>query len=119
MNKNEENRVLSLISLCQKAGKVASGEDTCEAAIRGGQAFLVLLSSDASATTRKKFTNRCHYYGVPLATLPFNKEQLGHTIGKALRSCAAICEEGFAKRILEYPIQIEKVLEEEANKADN
>ena len=115
MNKNEENRILSLISLCQKAGKIASGEDTCETAIRSGKAFLVLLSSDASATTRKKFTNRCHYYEVPLAVLPFDKEQLGRAIGKTLRSCAAICEEGFAKRILEYPIQIEEKAEEVNN----
>ncbi len=118
MNKNEENRILSLIGLCQKAGKMASGEDTCETAIRSGKAFLVLLSSDASATTRKKFSNRCHYYEVPLAILPFSKEQLGRAIGKTLRSCAAVCEEGFAKKILEYPIQIENV-EEKADEADN
>lgn len=109
MNEGDEGRILSLLSLCQKAGMLASGETPCESAIRSGKARLVIMSKDASAGTMKKFSNRCHYYEVPLVVLPFDKERIGHAVGKKLRSCAAICEEGFAKRIIEYQENIEEV----------
>ncbi len=101
MNEENKRRLLSLLGLCQKAGLLAAGETACESAIRAGKARAVILSGDASENTSKKFSNRCHYYGVPLVILPFTKQEIGRAVGKELRSCAAVCEEGFAGHILE------------------
>lgn len=96
---NKTDRILSLLGLAQKAGKIASGELPCENAVRSQTAFLVILSEDASAGTQKKFSNRCHFYEVPMTVIGADKMQLGHAIGKEQRSCLAVCDEGFAMKL--------------------
>ena len=65
------NKVLSLLGLATKAGKVASGEFSTEKSVKTGKGFLVLVADDASQNTRKKFQNMCDFYEVPL--LPTKK----------------------------------------------
>ncbi len=97
---NDAKKALSMISLAQKAGKTASGELACEAAVRSGEAKVVILSQDASATTEKKFSNRCFYYHVPLVRIEATKEEIGRAIGKGFRSVLAVCEAGLADHII-------------------
>ena len=100
MSEQENSRkVLSLLGLCQRAGKLKSGELACETALASCQAVLMVLSRDAAPWTVKKFTQKCHYYQIPAAVLPCTKEELGKALGKGYRSCAAVCEAGFAKSI--------------------
>ena len=49
------NKVLSLVGLATKAGKIASGEFSTEKSVKTGKGFLVLVAADASENTRKKF----------------------------------------------------------------
>ena len=49
------DRVLSLLSLATKAGKTAGGEALVEKAVKQGKASLVIISSEASENTKKKF----------------------------------------------------------------
>ena len=57
MVKSKMNKIYSLLGLCQKAGKIVSGEVGCEAAIKNKTAKLLLLAEDASENTKKKFQN--------------------------------------------------------------
>ncbi len=100
MSETENSRkVLSLLGLCQRAGKLKSGEQACETAVSSREAVLVVLSQDAAPWTVKKFTQKCHYYQIPVAVLPCTKEEVGRALGKGYRSCAAVCEAGFARSI--------------------
>ncbi len=92
----DENRIYSLLGLCQKAGKLVSGEFSVENAIKGGKACLVIVSNDASENTSKKFRDKCDYYEVPFYMFG-DKEKLGHAIGKEVRTSIAITDDGFAK----------------------
>lgn len=96
MNKD---KVLSLLGLAAKAGKVASGGFSTEKAVKEGKGFLVVLAEDASGNTKKKFSNMCRFYEVPLVCLG-DKEKLGRAIGKEFRSCLAVSDENFVKAIL-------------------
>ncbi|MGI6116977.1 MAG: L7Ae/L30e/S12e/Gadd45 family ribosomal protein [Bilifractor sp.] len=89
---------LPLLGLCMRAGKVASGETACEAAIRSGKAYLVLIASDASDNTVKKFNNLCRFREVPLLVYQ-KKALLGNAIGKGERSSLAVLDESFAAGI--------------------
>ena len=60
------NKVLSLLGLATKAGKVASGEFSTEKSVKTGKGFLVLVADDASQNTKKKFQNMCDFYEVPI-----------------------------------------------------
>ena len=94
------NKILSLLGLATRSGNLVSGEYMTEKAVKGGRAFLVIVSSEASENTKKKFTNMCSFYKVPLY-LYGAREELGHCMGKAFRASVAVTDEGFAKGIRE------------------
>ena len=90
------NKVLSLLGLATKAGKVASGEFSTEKSVKTGKGFLVLVADDASQNTRKKFQNMCDFYEVPIYFIA-DKEELGKFCGKEFRASLAVQDENFAK----------------------
>jgi hypothetical protein len=92
-------KVLSLLSLCQRSGNLSTGESVVEQIIQKKKAFLVLIPKDASDNTKKKFTNKCKYYNIPLVIIS-TKEELSNAIGKYNRSSFAVCSESFAQSIL-------------------
>ncbi len=47
------HKVLSLIGLAMKAGKVVSGEFSTEKAVKTGTAFLVVVAESASGNTKR------------------------------------------------------------------
>jgi len=94
---NDKTKLLSMLALARKAGKVVAGGDGCEKAIRDGKALLVFLASDASANTQKKFRDKTSFYDVPLAEM-FTKDEISR-IGLENRAVAAILDENFAKKM--------------------
>ncbi len=95
----EPDRVLSMIGLAMKAGKLVSGEYMTEKTVKTGKAYLVIIAEDASANTKKDFSDSCSYYQVPIVIYG-TKEDLGHAMGKQIRASLAITDEGFAKEIM-------------------
>ena len=93
------DKVLSMLSLATKAGKVVSGEFSVEKSVNSGYADLVIVAEDASDNTKKMFTNMCTYYDVPVFFYE-TKEMIGHAIGKQHRASVSIQDSGFAAAIL-------------------
>ena len=91
-------KAAAMLSLAQKAVKVAGGSLAAEKAIKGGSAHLVLLAADASGNTTKKYSNMAAWYQVPLRTF-LNREELGRRIGKAERSVLAVTDGNLAEAI--------------------
>ena len=83
-----------------RAGKIVSGEQGVEIAIKSKKAHLVIVASDASANTLKKFKNSCEYYNVPIIIIS-DKITFGNAVGKDNRAVMAIIDSGFAKKISE------------------
>ena len=73
------NKVLSLIGLSTKAGKIVSGE----------------FSTEKAVNTKKKFHNMCTYYEVPCYDFG-GKEELGRAMGKEFRASLAVTDENLA-----------------------
>ena len=96
----QQDKILSMLGLAAKAGKIASGEFSTEKAVQSHQAFLVIISAAASENTKKMFRNMCSFYQVPMY-LYASKEALGNAIGKQLRASLAVLDEGFAKSLEE------------------
>ena len=95
------DKALSMLGLAARAGRIVSGEFTVEKEVKSGRAYLVLIAEDASENTRKKFQNMCEFYEVPMR-LCYDRERLGHFIGKDFRASVAILDEGFADNILKH-----------------
>lgn len=88
----------SLLSLCQRAGKIVTGEDTVEINIKSGNALLVIIAGDASENTKNKFENKCKYYNVSYIIYS-TKDELSSCIGKYNRSVYAIIDKNFADKM--------------------
>lgn len=106
-----KDKVLSMLGLAQKAGKVVSGEFSVEKAVKDGKACLVCVAEDASDNTKKMFRNMCTYYAVPIYIYG-EKEILGHCIGKQFRASLAVTDIGFANAL-------QKQLSEESKRMED
>ena len=102
-----QNKIESLLGLCTRAGKLASGEFAAEGAVKDGSACLVIVATDASANTKKLFKDKCSFYQVPCFEYG-TKESLGHAIGKEMRASIAVLDEGFAKSIIKHLESLDK-----------
>ena len=93
-------RAASLLSLASRAGKIVSGEESVEKSLQSGACELIIISSEASANTKKKFVNKCHFYGkdaVECGTV----EDISTAIGKRARVVVSVNDAGFAKMLRE------------------
>ena len=94
-------KLLSILSICQKAGKIISGDFAVEKALQDGSALYVIITEDASDNTKKKFQNKAFYYKVE-SVVYGKKEVISHSIGKVNRTVFAILDDGFCSKIKEY-----------------
>lgn len=95
------DKVLSLLGLAQKAGRIKSGAFATTDAVKSGKAWLVIVAKDASDNTKKEFINMCAFYEVPYWEYG-TKDDLGRAIGKDERSSVAVCDEGFAHSLEKF-----------------
>ena len=99
--KLKASRVLSLVGLATKAGRTASGEFSTEKSVKEGKACLVIVSVESSENTKKKFTNMCTFYKVPMY-LYGTKDELGAAMGKEFRASLAVNDRGLAAAIQKH-----------------
>ena len=95
------DKILSYLGLAMKSGNVVSGEFMTENAVKSGKSFLVILASDCSDNTKKKFRNMCEFYETPYIEYS-DKDMLGKCIGKEFRASLSVNNEGFATSILKH-----------------
>ena len=93
------DKVLSLMGLARKAGKLKSGEYCVENEIKKGKAILVIVAKDASENTKKKYSDMCAYRQVPICFYS-DKDNIGRCLGYDERAAAVITDEGFASGIM-------------------
>ena len=95
----KNDKVLSLLGLAKKAGKLKSGEFQVEEEIKRGRAKTVLVANDASDNTKKKYSDMCAYRQVPICFYS-DKDNIGRCLGYDERAAAVITDEGFASGIM-------------------
>ena len=93
------NRMLNMLGLCMRAGKIISGEKASVQAVRMGTAYAVVMDAAAAKNAVKAVTDACTFYEVPLIYAP--EDELGYAIGKPGRMVAAITDPSMADRILQ------------------
>lgn len=93
------DRVLGMIGLAVRAGKVRFGVFMTEKAIDEGCASLVIASEDIGASNRRRIENRCKECNVELMFYS-DKQTLSRAAGKKDMPVLAVCDEGFAKAIV-------------------
>ena len=70
-------RLLSALGLCRKAGKLICGTPLiCDALRSAKKPCAVIMASDNSENTQKKLSDKCAFYGVPLFRIAADTERL-------------------------------------------
>ncbi|MCR5607448.1 MAG: ribosomal L7Ae/L30e/S12e/Gadd45 family protein [Lachnospiraceae bacterium] len=83
------------MGLAMRAGKLVSGEESTEKAVKNGSAKLVIVALDASDNTKKLFKDKCSFYGIPVEIFGYMHE-MGHALGKEKRASLAFLDKGLA-----------------------
>ena len=96
---NRQDKLLSLLGMAQRAGKLGSGGFAAEQSVKEGKSYLLIVSEDTSEASKKHYRDMCSYYRVPYFEYAL-KEELGHAIGKEFRSVVSVNDKGFAASLL-------------------
>lgn len=92
------NRLLSLLGIARRAGKISWGRDAVEESLRKGKAHLVLVAADISAKTTAGVRFSAERAGVPVLSVHETIESVSQAIGKRA-GIVAVLDEGFAKKL--------------------
>lgn len=94
------DRLLSFMGICRRAGKLVIGNDPVKESIETDKALLVLIASDISQNTLKKIKPVIEDSSVPCYTINRTKDEISFSLGKA---CAilAVTDKGFADKFTE------------------
>jgi len=93
------DKVLNLISIAKKAGKVETGEFLTTKTLQEGRAYLVIIAKDTSEKSTKRLTGISENYECK-SVIYGTKEELGRFTGKTEKSVIAITDEGLSNAIL-------------------
>ncbi|OFI46268.1 hypothetical protein BG261_10450 [Floricoccus tropicus] len=92
-----EEKVLNLLGLAKRAGKLTTGEELVVKSIQNGKAKLVFVANDASENLIKKIADKTDYYKIRMTDI-FSSYELSNAIGEP-RKVIAVTEKGFAKKM--------------------
>lgn len=94
------DKLMSFIGLCRRAGKMTIGNEPVTEDIKKGISELILIADDISHNTEKDITKKAEAGKVKIIKIPYSKEQISSSLGK-LTAIISVNDEGFAKKILE------------------
>ena len=92
------DKLLSLLGLCRRAGRLRSGFEQTVIAVTDGKAELVLVAADAAARTEKEVRFKAGD-SVPVLRIPADKAALSHAIG-TVAGTVAVLDAGFARQAI-------------------
>jgi len=97
------DRLLSMLGLCRKAGKLGWGHDACVGDIRSGRARLCLLAADASDRLKREVERAVSGGSLDAARLLQTEYTMETFMGAAgfRAGVFTVNDEGFAKKIAE------------------
>lgn len=96
------NKLLGLLGICAKAGKVTSGADACLEDMKNKKINLIILAEDASEKTKKNYIYYGNKYNVPVV-ITNTTDDLSKSIGKKNRAIIGIKD-------INLSIEIQKII---------
>lgn len=100
LDSRRRDAVWRMLGLATRAGKVQTGAEAAEMALRRKNARLVIVAEDAAANTADKIKGLCRRYAVESRRFG-SKSEIGRWTGHEERAVAVVLEPGFARRIEE------------------
>lgn len=92
------DRVLSFLGICRRAGKLVIGAQVAEASVKEGKSRLVLYAADASENSLKRVRRTAAEKGVPVRCAGRSKDALSVSLGR-LSAVLSVEDAGFAGKL--------------------
>ena len=93
------DKFFNFLGLAKRAGNIVEGYSRCDEQRNKKDSFLIIISDDASNSTRKKFKNHCIAKNIRLIE-DFSKEELGFAIGREEVKILAITDKNMAEKLM-------------------
>lgn len=106
MTTDKVQRISGMIGFARRAGKTIIGTELVCRAMPKGEVKLVVISSTASDSTKKKLTVKSAFYGISWVLIEIDTERLGALVGKGGAVAAiAITDQMFADEVVKASAQ--------------
>ena len=92
------DKLLSLLGIARRAGKLALGNDPVLEAIHKQEAKLILAAGDLSQRTKKGIETAAQTGNIPLLQTTISMDELGFAIGKRV-GILSVNDAGFANKM--------------------
>jgi len=100
-------KLLGMLGLARRAGKVVIGTEQICVSLSKRQAKLLIISNEASDNAKKKLVCKAEFYGVKVIIINVEMTELGRLLGKSYAPAAvAVTDEGFALRLGELAEEV-------------
>ncbi len=92
------NKLLSLMGIARRAGRLSLGNDAAVDSVRQGEARLVILASDLSPRTAGGIRNAAEQEEVAVVQIGATMDEISMALGKRT-GIVAVNDAGFAKKM--------------------
>ena len=92
------DRILSLLGLCRRAGKLVIGSDPCSDSMAKSKAKLILYANDFSQNSLKPVLLQAHKQNVRVLEVNRTKDEISFSLGK-LCGVLSVGDKGFADKL--------------------
>ena len=92
-------RILSMLGLAHKAGRVEIGEEPVGSAARAKKARIILVASDAATGSVRRAMSFANTGNCLCLVIPATKDELGRALGRTSCAMAAVTDIGFADAV--------------------
>lgn len=92
------DRILSLLGLCRRAGKLVIGADPCIDLMAKSKAKLILYANDFSQNSLKPVLLQAHKQNVRVLEVNRTKDEISFSLGK-LCGVLSVEDKGFADKL--------------------
>ena len=100
------NKVLSLLGLAKRAGKVIVGTDAVISKLQVNDLHLIFIAKDSSLATIDKIEKKAFYYNVRIIK-SFTSDEISNAIGSNNNKVIGISDLGFAKAMINHTVEVE------------
>ena len=94
-------KILSMIGLAHKAGRVEIGEEPVGSAARAKKARIILVAGDAAAGSVRRAMAFAGTGNCLCLVIPTTKEELGRALGRTSCAMCAVTDIGFAQSLVQ------------------
>lgn len=99
------DKILHLLGIARKAGRLEVGEEPVGACVRARQARLILVSAGAAENSARRAAHFAQAGQVPLLQLPYGKGEVGAAVGRGDCAMLAVTDAGLASVLAEQLAQ--------------